>query len=299
MNFMTTNFKTAFSIIALGTCSRLMAQSMFDDFSAETGRGVGNDLSAGYSFSSKAEVDHGGKVGEVQIDRYDFNDSAKIPWSNDLALLCGVFWSYDDLGLTGAVPLPHRLEAEGISLGMVRRLSPDWSILALTRVGFAGDSAAVTGSSFDFSGSVIASHKVTADFAWDLGMGATLRGRYGVLPVVGARWAFAPDWTLSVGFPRTALVYRASDRLSWDAGIRFQGGGYRITTAPGAGLGNTYLDYHEFRLGCGVVYRVSDSISAALDGGVALSRRFDYYDRNYTLDGASAGYFRLRVTLRL
>lgn len=289
----------ALIIAAVGLGPPLLAQSMFDDLGPAPAAGAVDSVAAGYSFSAKAEVDHGGKVGEVQVGHYDLSDTVRLPGPNDLRFLAGIFWSYDDLGRTGAVPLPSRLEAKGVSLGVIRRISPDWSLIGMTRLGFAGDAAGVSSSSFDVSGSVIANRRVSSEFSWDLGAGAMLRGRYRVLPVLGARWTLAPDWTLSVGFPRTALVYQASDRLTLDAGIRFQGGGYRVTAAPAPGLGNTYLDYHEFRLGCGADYRVAEGVSVALDGGVALSRQFDYYNRNYSLDGASAGYFRLRVTLRL
>jgi Domain of unknown function (DUF6268) len=285
-------------LLALGICSRLLAQSTFDDSAPALNGNSLSSLSAGYSYSGKAELDHGTKVGGVQVDHYDFNYTGRLPGPAGLGFFGGVFWSEDDLNLTGPVPLPRRLQSKGVNLGLVKKLTPDWSLLAAAKLGFAGDSSKASGSTFNVSGAVVATQKVSPAFSWDFGVGASLRDRYGVLPIVGLRWVLAPDWTLSVGFPRTALVYKASDQLSLDAGLRFQGGGYRISSTPAPGLGKTYLDYHEFRLGAGLDYRPAPNVSLVLDGGVALDRRFDYYNRNYTLKGKAAGYFRLRATLR-
>jgi hypothetical protein len=285
-------------LLALGYCSRLLAQSTFDDSAPGLNGSGSNSLSAGYSYSAKAAVDHGAQVGQVQVDHYDFSYTARVPGSDGLGYFGGVFWSADNLNLTGPVPLPQRLQAKGVILGLVKKLNPDWSLLAASRLGFAGDSSKVSGKTFNLSGSVVATEKVSPTFSWDLGVGVTLRDRYSVLPIIGLRWQLAPDWSLSAGFPRTALVYKVNNQLSLDAGLRFQGGGYRISSTPAPGLGKTYLDYHEFRLGAGVDYRPAPNVSLVLDGGDAISRRFDYYNRHYTLKGASAAYFRLRATLR-
>jgi long-subunit fatty acid transport protein len=116
-----------------------------------------------------------------------------------------------------------------------------------------------------------------------------------VIPMLGFRWTFAPSWELAVGFPRTGVSYTFSDVLSLSAGVSMQGGTYHISKAPAAGLGNTYLDYREFRAGLGAEYRMSKNLSVVVDGGMVLDREFDYYDRNVKLDGKSASYGRFSL----
>ena len=119
-----------------------------------------------------------------------------------------------------------------------------------------------------------------------------------MLPILGARWDFAPAWTLAFGFPQTGISYQASSALTLKAGARFQGGTYHVSTARAAGLGDTWLEYRDIRLGAGFDYQIGKILTASLDGGVVIDRKFDYFDRNYDLDGKSVGYFTVSLRAR-
>jgi hypothetical protein len=139
-------------------------------------------------------------------------------------------------------------------------------------------------------GIVMIGKEVSSTLSWNVGVAGMTRGDMKVFPVLGLRWSFAPDWDLEVGFPNTGVSYKVNEALTLNAGARFQGGTYYISKAPAAGLGDTYLEYQEIRLGLSAEYQISKNLSVVVDGGMTADRSYDYYDRNLKLDGKSAGY---------
>jgi hypothetical protein len=71
-----------------------------------------------------------------------------------------------------------------------------------------------------------------------------------------------------------------------------------VKDALAPGLGDTRLEYREFRLGGGFDYKLSTNLSAQVDAGAVVDRRFDYYNRSYTLDGKDAAYVSLGLTAK-
>ncbi|HKB89043.1 MAG TPA: DUF6268 family outer membrane beta-barrel protein [Opitutaceae bacterium] len=290
--------KTFFSLSYIATAvgvlfagSHLLAQP-----ADETG--ISDDASASFSYSSKANLDRNGKVGDVAISHFDFADNARVPLTSDLKLLAGIFWDYDDLKLSGPVPLPNRLEEVGANLGVVKELGSGWTGTFAVRPGFYGDFKHMDSKSFNLPAFLNFGYKMSPSLSLNMGLAVNTKSKDKVLPIVGVRWAFAPDWTLFAGFPRTEVTYKFSRELTLKTGVRFQGGGYRVTTAPAPGLGNTYLDYREIRGGVGVEYRLLDNLTLDLDGGAVINRRFDYYKRNFILHGSSAAYFKISANFR-
>ncbi len=275
-----------FILPALG-CSAIALRALAQ---MPDGEPAPHDASFTYSYSAKGDLDRGGKVGSTTIDHYGFDSAFAVPISPDLRLMGGLSWTDDELGLSGNVPLPKRLEGFALDVGAVKDLAPGWSLIAMLRPGFFGDNADFSSKTLNVGGLLSVARTVSPDFSWMLGVTANQRGRYHVLPAAGLRWNFAPDWTLAVGFPRTGVIYRVSSALSLNAGLQFQGGNYYVGSARAPGLGNTYLDYRELRAGGGFEYTFSPLVSVSLGGGEAVNRRFDYYDRNYQLDGKAAPY---------
>jgi hypothetical protein len=155
-----------------------------------------------------------------------------------------------------------------------------------------------SGDSLNLAALIAVGRQADPEFGWSVGVMGSARGKNRVLPFATLRWKFAPDWSLSVGFPRTGVFYQASESLQLGLGISMQGGVYHVSDAPAAGLGDTWLDYREFRTGLSADYRLTRAWSVAAEGGVALDRRFDYYDRGVKLDGQSTGYGRIALRYR-
>lgn len=261
-----------------------------------------NDVTVTSSFSSGSDLERGGKLGEATIRQYGVTYGTSFRIDDDLRLIGGAFGNWTDLDLSGTAPLPDRLSVVGLTLGATRSLrewiGPDWRATILLRPNFSADSSSLSGDGFNVPLILSVGHRASATFAWDLGLTINPEGRYAVLPLAGVRWDFAPGWTASVGFPQTGIAYEFSRALTFNAGARFQGGTYHVARSRGPVAGDTWLEYREVRLGAGFDYRFSPALSVTVDAGAVLDRRFDYFDRDYKIDGKSAAYVTLALRAR-
>ena len=126
------------------------------------------------------------------------------------------------------------------------------------------------------------------------------------LPIVGGvgvRWKFAEDWTLDLILPNPQVRYQVNDRLSVHAGGGFRGGAYRVAEDFGTRIGRPQLNdddvtYREARVGAGFVWQLNEKISAAVDGGWLIDRRFAYENARLQLNGDGAPFFQLALRAR-
>ncbi|HEY0967540.1 MAG TPA: DUF6268 family outer membrane beta-barrel protein [Opitutaceae bacterium] len=204
---------------------------------------------------------------------------------------------------TGLVPVPDSLQEASLTLGLQRQLSPTWSAMAVLKPGFYGDFEDLDGDSFNAPFLFMANYATKEELVWTFGLNVNLFSENPVLPLVGVRWRFAPDWTLAVAFPRTAVSYQASKALTYSVGIRFEGGNYRITESPlptlgGARLNDTYLDFTEIRVGAGASLALTETMKLELEAGVMTDRKFDYFDRDFTLNGDAGAFVSLSLNGR-
>lgn len=258
-----------------------------------------NDVSASYSFSSDSDFERNGKIGSAEIRHYEFEVSFSLPAPDTWMFSSALSWKRDEFDLTGAVPLPKELEEIGINFmamkDLSREIGPGWSAMAMLSPSFSSDSGKIAGDSFSLLAIATLGKEVSPTLSWNVGIVGMTRGDMKVIPMLGLRWSFAPDWELSVGFPRTGISYKFSEALTLNAGVSMQGGTYHISKAPAPNLGNTYLEYRESRAGLEAEYQIGKNLSIAVDGGMTLDREFDYYDRNFKLKGKSAGYGRFSL----
>lgn len=252
------------------------------------------EITTTYSFSSDGDIERNGKLGSAEVSHYEFEASFSLPAPEGWMFSSALSWKRYEFDLTGAVPLPDKLEEIGVNFMAMKDLSNEigegWSAMAMLSPSFASDSASISGDSFNLMAMATIGKELSPTFSWNVGVVGMTRGDMKVIPVLGVHWRFAPDWDLELGFPNTGVSYQVSEALRLNAGARFHGGTYYISKAPAAGLGKTYLDYQEIRLGLGAEYQISKNLSVVVDGGMTMDRTFDYYDRNLKLDGKSAGY---------
>jgi hypothetical protein len=263
---------------------------------------ITNEITFAYSFSPEGDLERNSKVGEIKISQYSINHLLIVPFSDGVKLLAGVFGSYTDLDITGAVPLPDRLQSVGLALGVSKDLTewigPRWIGTVMARPNFSSDSSSLSGSDFNLPVSLSFGYKQSPTLAWDVGVNVNPQGNNIILPLVGVRWEFAPDWIASLGFPQTGIAYKFSRSLTFKTGARFQGGTYHIGKAPAPGLDDTWLEYREIRVGAGFDYQILKNLTAGLDAGAVVNRKFDYFDRNYDVDGNSVSYFTISLRAR-
>jgi len=249
-----------------------------------------------YSWSGAADVERGATVGEVTVHHTEASFSGTLPLAEATALAYGAAFSINQLEADRLLPLPDRLGELTLNLGVTHRFSQQWSGSAFVRPGFYSDLKDFSSDAFNVPLIAMANFVQSRDLVWIFGAGVNGFSDNVVMPIAGVRWKFAPEWTLNVGFPRLGVSWEADKRLSVFAGASVQGGSYRITEnlgVPAAGvnrLANTYVSYREIRLGAGAKWAVTEKISVSVEAGMMTDRRFEYFDRDYTLNGEAAPY---------
>ena len=255
----------------------------------------------GFGTTAASDLERGGVVGSVEVARYDFSFTGRTALGETTMLLHGLAWSSNRLDLTGPVLLPDRLDELTLSLGVQHRASPQWTLGAYLRPGFYGDSLDADADSFNAPLLATALYHASRELTWILGFSANAASDNPFIPIAGVRWQFAPAWTLNIGFPRAGFTWKASDTVSWHLGATVQGGDYYVSDgfgspAPGIGrLTQTWLEYREIRAGLGAEVKLTGGVSLAVDAGVAVDQRFDYFDRGYELKGETPFFLRLAV----
>lgn len=264
------------------------APSLLEAFTARAGYSTDEDVGAG----------------SVAVSHVEFGVSGRFTAGSAGFGLAGLTFKSYQIDASGPLLLPESLQEASLTIGLQRRFSPAWSGVALLKPGFYGDFEEIDGDSFNAPLLLLANYSTDPDLVWTFGLNVNAFSDNPVLPALGARWRFAPDWTLNFGFPRTDVTYQANEALAWSVGIRFEGGNYRVTDnlgvpSPGvARLANTYLDYTEIRVGGAVSFAFSETMRLELEAGVMTDRKFDYYDRDFRYNGDAGAFVSLSLNGR-
>lgn len=259
------------------------------------------DFNAAYS--SREDVTHGPQtLGTLAIKQYGLSVTGSRAWDDTTTLVYGLAVQQFDLDQSGGtLPLPEQLTELSVNLGLQHRFDPQWSAAFYLHPGFYGDFEENLGKSFNAPALLLANYAQSRDLIWSFGVNVNLFSDNPVLPIAGVRWRFAPEWTFSVGFPRSGFTWQATDNLALRAGAGFAGGSFRVTRnvgSPSAGLArlaNTFVDFREVRVGLGLDFKLGSAATLSADAGVVTDRKFDYFNKNYRLDGDAGAYFSLAL----
>ena len=264
-----------------------------------------NSLAVEYGYSGREDLNRAGPAGSVAVHRSAVIAEGRRTLSTTDTLAYGLQLELHTLDADENTFVPAQLSEVTARLGFSRKLSSTWTASLALRPGLYGDFENIDAKTFNVPLLVGASYGRSRDLIWLFGARANVYAEHPVLPIVGVRWQFAPDWSVGVAFPRSGVQWRVSPDLSLDAGVGFQGGTYRITENLGTPSGvvgriaNTFVDYREIRVGVGAEFALTSRFSVRVDAGAFTDRRFDYFDRGYTLngDGGLYGAIALRTTL--
>lgn len=259
---------------------------------------------AGWSYSSREDLTRSGaRAGGVSVNRFDFSLSGRAKLTETTSFGYGLAYATNRLDASANI-LPDELTELSINLGLMHRYSDTWNLAAYLRPGFYGDFDNLDGDSFNAPLLLTAAYAPSRDLVWLFGLNVNAFSDNPVLPILGVRWQFAPDWNFNLGFPRSGFTYQLSESLSLSAGVAFQGGSFRVGRDPRAtplslpaatSLANTYLDYREIRAGLALDYKLSENLKFAFDLGAVTDRKFDWFHRDYRLDGDTGTYFGLSL----
>lgn len=263
-----------------------------------------HEFSVETSFSSRESIAFGGvDRGEVGVAQFGVAASFRQAWSKRTLLSYGVAYRTHRLDATAGLPLPETLNEFSLALGVRHVLSAEWSLVGSLRPGFYGDFEDLDGDCLNVPLLLLANYRASPTLTWSFGVNANPFSDNPVLPIVGVRWSFAQDWSFNVGFPQSGFAWTPVEDLTVRAGVAFAGGSFRITENLGvptvgvARLANTFVDYREVRAGFGLDWNFANRGSLALDFGAVTDRKFDYFDRDFRLDGGAGVYSSLSVQM--
>lgn len=262
---------------------------------------------AGWSYSSKEELTRGGaRAGEVSVSRFEFSLSGRTKLTEATSFAYGLVYATNRLE-TSTLILPDELSELSFNFGLMHRVSRTWNLAVSLRPGIYGDFDKFNHDSFNAPLLATAAYSPSRELTWLFGLNVNSFSDNPVLPILGVRWQFAPAWLFNLGFPRSGFTYQYSEQLSLTAGVSFQGGSYYVGHDPRStplalpaapSLANTYLDYREIRAGLALDYQLDENLKLTLDLGAVTDRKFDWFDRDYRLDGDLGLYGALALRAR-
>lgn len=258
---------------------------------------------ASYSYSGNSGYKHGKTPGETSVNHFDTSASGRIPLGKSTILGFGAAFAINNIDSDDSVPVPRRLGELTLNAGVTRIFSKAWRGSVFIRPGYYGDFECHTFRTLNAPLMALANYTPGKSTMWLFGVSVNPRGEYPVMPVISVRWAFAEDWALNLGFPRLGVTWQATKALELGLGATMQGGGYRVTKAPGNpgrdDLANTNVNYREIRAGVRAAHKLASRTSVSLEIGWMADRRFDYFDRDYELKGKSSVYIRTGLDIKL
>jgi len=294
------NFPSCFSRLAI-LVAALAAGPALPAADAPRGRpaGPGNQVEIDYSFSARNDLALGtAPGGRVGVDAVRATWSSGLPVGPATRLRYGVDWQRFAFDRSGPMAVPDHLQELALNLGAVHRVNPRWLLIASVRPGLYGDGEASSGDAFQVPALLLATFRQNPELAWSFGLRVDGFADNPVIPFVGVTWKFAPAWEFVLGAPRAGVTYAFSPALKFGFGATVQGGNFRVGRDPrpvsiavGPRLDDTYLDYHEIRIGLAADYALNPSFTLKAEVGLITDQKFDYYDRNFTLNGDSAAFF--------
>lgn len=260
------------------------------------------EFAASGSVTGSGDADYAGITrGSVEMRTARASTSYRGAISEALKYHLGAGFTHLEIDATAGVPLPERLRSSYADLGVAWNINRTWTLVAAVQPGVYGDTEASSSDGFAMPATLLAQWR--SGGAWTFGAGVRFNSlaRNRVMPVAFARWQPSPQWTVSLGAPRTEVAWKFDSATSFFAGSSFEGGAFAVddpaVTPPAGypGLRETKLDYREIRGGAGVRRQLSPAVRLQLEGGVALGRRFEYFDRALTIKLDSAGFVALSL----
>ena len=263
-----------------------------------------------YSYSGGSGYRNGDVDGDTSVQRFDASVSGRHALGPATFLGAGFAVGFDSISSDASVPVPERLGELSVNFGVTQLLSRAISVSVFARPGYYGDFAHFAWEAVNVPVMAMATYTPNKQYTFMFGAGYSQFSEYRikVMPVLGFRWKFADDWTLNIGIPRLGVTWQATKALELSANASGQGGTYRTTeapnglTAPGGAnrdLAHTYVSYREIRLGVRAAYNVVKKINIAVEAGWMAERRFNYYDRDFTLKGKPSGYATLAAEVKM
>lgn len=310
LNIMTTRhlFRPAFATSS-ALAAAIVSTALATPLAAQPAGRPSPSLKIDSAYAGKTDLEaRGAAVGEVSVSRFTADlDLPLAPLSESTTLSAGFGYSAFYLNTSGAVALPEQLESIRASLTARHRLDDRWTLLASVSPGLHNAGGKFSSDGFGVGVFALASYRFSDTFS--AGAGFTynsLSESLPVIPVVGVRWDFAPDWRFTLAFPSTRVSWSASERLSLWLSLDLDTGGFYVKNDPQPSsigvngrpsLDGSVVDFTSISTALGARYQLTDALGLETSLGYNFSRTADYDERNYEIESdGGAPIARLSLT---
>jgi hypothetical protein len=191
------------------------------------------------------------------------------------------------------VPLPDKLNSLAGSVVYTHIVNPRWILTGRVGAGsYVTDTGLLSeGWAVSTMAMAIYNHSQTLTYIFGLGYNSNLEDLR-ILPIFGLNWRPAPQWSVAVGIPRTAVSYHFNKELSLSLALSGGGGAYYVKNDPLPGaaprsLADTRLQQRELRLGVDASWKINKVVRVSGAIGHVLYRKFKYQDRDFELKSDS------------
>jgi Domain of unknown function (DUF6268) len=157
------------------------------------------------------------------------------------------------------------------------------------------------GQGFNLTGAAFLRWQQTPSLSFAAGVAFSTQGDRAVLPIFGLRWQASEALSFTLGAPRTEIAYAFSPTLVASLGASAIGATFKVDdvqrlSPTGKNLDDTWVDYREVRVGPALTWTALPTLSVAIEAGLQVDRRFDYFERDFQLRTADSPYVALSLT---
>ncbi|HLP08549.1 MAG TPA: DUF6268 family outer membrane beta-barrel protein [Opitutaceae bacterium] len=269
--------------------------------------GLSASVATGLSGNTKLKTGSRG-VGEVSTAEFDHAAAYEIKLANGGAVSVGHTLHLSRFELpenNRTVALPKRLQSAQAEFSYSQPCGGRWSAIAALSPGLRWAASDAGSNAFAVSAAAGAIYRQSETFTFMLGLAYDSLARNKVLPGGGLQWTPSERWSVSLGYPKTAITYNASKSLSLSLLAEGVSDTYHVEKDPLPGLAgkpslaDTKLEYNDYRVGIAAEYRFSPRCAISATAGCVVAREFDYFDRHYRLKSDdTAAYGSLALALK-
>lgn len=289
------------AVLFLKSISSTLAQERAEELPPDAERTFFSTVTAeaNYSFPSRISLG-GGRSDDMDTFQHRLTYYANFPQNEAFQWRGGLDWQRFWFDVSSGAPLPDYLQSISVPLGMTWKFHEKWQLSGQIWPGIFSDFEDISEDDLRAPLTAALSYLQRPGLTWLAGFNFDHTRDFPIFGFVGVRWRFAERWNLSVIFPRPRLEYRATDNLRFYASMALAGGSYQVGedfgTKHGAPrLDNERVSYREIRVGPGIRYRMG-RVSAELEGGWVVDRRFKYPDEDVLFNGDGTGYVRVSLS---
>jgi len=180
---------------------------------------IGLSLSTEITGSGNAKLkDSNTTFDDVAIGRFELDLKQQFRFEEGCNLTLGLEYrltTIDDRNDTAQIPLPDKLQSLGASARYSQRVAPQWMLSTSLGVGSHVTDTGLLSNGWGVSASAVTLYNYSSKITWMFGAAYNSRSEdWRIVPVLGFDWRPAEKWSVSLGFPKTAVTYKLNQQLS-------------------------------------------------------------------------------------